>query len=196
MNSKGFTLVELLVTVTIFIVMTALLVARYGSFNDGAILSSTSYDIALALRDAQSYGVNVQGKTVSGSQSFNYPYGIHFNTIPNTNNQFVLFADSNPLAAPDGVYTAAADTLITSYMMQNGSFVSSLCAGSGPGTPCKSTTLLDISFKRPDPNAIIESEGNKSIQYAYAEIQIKSGTGTGSRTIVVRETGEIAVQNQ
>ena len=48
-------------TVAIFIFMTALVVANYGSFNDGTLLTSMSYDVALALRGAQSYGLNVKG---------------------------------------------------------------------------------------------------------------------------------------
>ncbi|MDE2188747.1 MAG: type II secretion system protein, partial [Patescibacteria group bacterium] len=76
--SAGFTLIELMVTVGIFVFMTALLVARYGSFNNGEILTSMAYDVALALRNAQAYGLNVQG--YNNSNSFNYPYGIDFDT--------------------------------------------------------------------------------------------------------------------
>ena len=93
---SGFTLIELIVTVAIFIFMTALVVANYGSFNDGTLLTSMSYDVALALRDAQSYGLNVQGGDCRvWRQNFNYPYGMDFNlSTPSTQSQMIFFADS------------------------------------------------------------------------------------------------------
>src|ERR1035437_3827885 len=90
--SAGFTLVELMVTVGIFLFMTALVVAKYGSFNDGTLLTSMSYDVALSLRSAQSYGLNVQ--SYNSSNQFNYPYGIHFSSAAGSNNQMILFVDS------------------------------------------------------------------------------------------------------
>src|ERR1035437_4022736 len=91
--SAGFTLVELMVTVGIFLFMTALVVAKYGSFNDGTLLTSMSYDVALTLRSAQSYGLNVQ--SYNSQNLFNYPYGIHFSSAAGSNNQMILFADVN-----------------------------------------------------------------------------------------------------
>src|ERR1035437_7192675 len=141
--SAGFTLVELMVTVGIFLFMTALVVAKYGSFNDGTLLTSMSYDVALALRSAQSYGLNVQG--YNGTNSFNYPYGMHFNSSADYNNQMILFADSYPSTGPngtcdnndpsinDGVCQSGqtvgnGDNIITTYTLARGGLVASLCA--------------------------------------------------------------------
>ncbi|MDE2188452.1 MAG: hypothetical protein KGJ35_01845, partial [Patescibacteria group bacterium] len=52
---------------------------------------------------------------------------------------------------------------------------------------------LDITFKRPDPNAIIMLG---STPETYAAIQISDGANTSHRTVVVRETGQIQIQNQ
>ena len=201
--SYGFTLVELMVTVGIFLFMTALVVVKYGSFNDGILLTSMAYDVALTLRDAQSYGLNVQGiSTSTPIQGFNYPYGVHFSSALG-NNQMILFADSDP-ANPDGVYTPNSDSLITTYTLTNGGLISSLCVTNNPPippNPCVSSpaaTSVDITFKRPDPNAIItaNSVSASTLNYAYAEIKVENASKTSTRTIVVRGTGEIAVQNQ
>src|ERR1039458_4270999 len=88
---SGFTLIELLVTVGIFVFMTALVVANYGSFNDGTLLTSMSYDVALALRGAQSYGLNVKG--VGTVQDFSHSYGMDFNVSSPYQNQMIFFAD-------------------------------------------------------------------------------------------------------
>ena len=199
--SYGFTLVELMVTVGIFHFMTALVVVKYGSFNDGILLTSMAYDVALTLRDAQSYGLNVQGYTPSsGLQNFNNPYGIHFSSASG-NKQMTLFSDLNS----SGVYSGSANDVITTYTLTNGGLISSLCVTNSPaasGDPCTSDSnhvspsVLDITFKRPDPNAIIKANGASTPTYAYAEIQVENAAKTSTRTIVVRGTGEIAVQNQ
>ena len=239
-NYSGFTLVEMLVTIAIFIFMTALLVAKYGSFNDGTILTSMAYDVALTLRDAQSYGLNVQGYQSSsglGIQSFNYPYGIHFNATSPNNTKMTLFADSysyfvasqglnEPFGVPDGICTeggfgsnmvqtcqksasaALGDLIMNVYTLTNGGFISALCVTNNPassGDPCTSSSshispnYLDITFKRPDPNAIIsvmDPSTHVTTTYPYAEIQVENAANTSTRTIVVRGTGEIEVKNQ
>jgi len=217
-TSSGFTIVELMVTVGIFVAMTALLVARYGSFNDGTLLTSMAYDVALTLRTAQSYGLNVQGvSTTTSLQGFNYPYGIHFSSAstgtPLPNTQLTFFADtynvSSSNGTPDGVYTynpgnpTQSDVIVapSPYVIARNGTVKSVCAGTGPGGFCASATSVDITFKRPDPNAIIvptpanNACGNAN-QCAYAEIVVQNSGQTSTRTIVVRGTGLIAVQGQ
>ena len=61
-RSGGFTLIELIVSVAIFVFMTALVVAKYGNFNQSVLMTDLAYDIALTLRTAQTYGVSVQGQ--------------------------------------------------------------------------------------------------------------------------------------
>ena len=223
-KDSGFTLIELLVTVGIFVFMTALVVANYGSFNDGTLLTSMSYDVALAMRGAQSYGLNVKGATSGTSQNFNYPYGMDFNlSTPSTQSQMILFADSYPYlnnVYGDGICTDgtngnnnyckpkqnAADAVITTYTLARGGLVKSFCVGpseSNCSTP-NNAVNLDITFRRPDPNAIIEVRdngghvmNNGSVNtWPYAKITVENASKTSTRSIVVNETGLIAVQNQ
>jgi prepilin-type N-terminal cleavage/methylation domain-containing protein len=223
-KDSGFTLIELLVTVGIFVFMTALVVANYGSFNDGTLLTSMSYDVALAMRDAQSYGLNVKGATSGISQNFNYPYGMHFNSAAGSNNQMIFFADSYPLNAPDGICTngiggtctsnqTTGDSIITTYTLARGGLIKCLYVSNSPITSSNSCSFpsptngfsvssVDITFKRPDPNAIIVAQGGSSPcntnspPCAYAQIQVQNASKTSTRSIVVNETGLIAVQNQ
>jgi type II secretory pathway pseudopilin PulG len=198
---SGFTLVELVVTVGIFAFMTALMVAKYGSFNDTTILTNMAYDVALTIRNAQSYGLNVQGY----NSQYNYPYGVDFN-MSNNNKEMTFFADSNSTTNNpyDGIYTPGSDQLIATYTLKNSGLISSLCVGTGPNTAselnnCNSVNTLDITFKRPDPNAIIVAPGSSlscttnASPCAYAEIVVENAAKTSTRTIVVQETGQIAI---
>ncbi len=187
---KGFTLVELMVSVAIFAFMTAFLVAKYGTFNQGILLTNLAYDVALTIRNAQSYGLNVKSKPIenqSYSTLFDYPYGVHFETGAN-NKIMIFFADSTA----DGKYVASNNELITSYNIKRGSYVSALCAGTGPGASCAAASSLDVTFKRPDPNAIIKKNGETASTFSYSEITLVSTDG-GVKKVAVRSTGQITV---
>jgi type II secretory pathway pseudopilin PulG len=56
----GFTLVELIITIAIFVFMTALVMARYNDYYSGTIFKNLAYDIAITIREAQSYGISVK----------------------------------------------------------------------------------------------------------------------------------------
>ncbi len=73
--SRGFTLIELVISIAIFVIMTALVVAKYGNFNQGALLTDTAYDIALVLHTAQSYGLSVKNAGALGRRR-QFPDGL------------------------------------------------------------------------------------------------------------------------
>ena len=60
-NKKaGFTLVELLVTISIFVILTGVVLFNSNSFDSTVLLNNFGYDIALTIKQAQSFGVNVR----------------------------------------------------------------------------------------------------------------------------------------
>jgi prepilin-type N-terminal cleavage/methylation domain-containing protein len=199
-NQKGFTLVELLVVISIFVFMTGFLLAKYGTFSNDTILTNLAYDIALNIRQAQSYGLNVKSRGRDVSE-FNYPYGVNFQegtsaqcTRSVCNTRFIFFADLNN----DGDYDTGEE--ISTTYIKNGSFISEVCTGTDTScaSPSGSNSKLDITFKRPDPNAIIKISncGVNNVNCLYAEITVKSNSGSNRsiRTITVRSTGQISVK--
>jgi Tfp pilus assembly protein FimT len=88
-NNFGFTLVELLVSLSIIIMMTTLFLANYHSSNERSKLSSASQQMASDIRLAQSYAL--------GSKKFNGAippggWGVYFNE---TNTSYIIFADND-----------------------------------------------------------------------------------------------------
>ncbi|MES3030886.1 MAG: prepilin-type N-terminal cleavage/methylation domain-containing protein [Patescibacteria group bacterium] len=186
---KGFTLVELMISVGIFALMTSFLLAKYGTFNQSVLLTNLAYDIALSIRNAQSFGLNV--RSVPGStENFDAAYGVHFDTtIPGA---YVFFSDPEK----DGVYDDINE--ITTYTIKRGSVISGLCVGSSAddcsGSGGTQPETLDITFKRPNPNAIIKMNEDDEEVFQYAEINLRATDGS-MKKIVVRSTGQIAIQN-
>ena len=183
--TKGFTLIELIVSIAIFAIMTSLLLSKYGNFNQGILLTNLAYDVALTIRNAQSYGLNVKSSD-RASNLFDYPYGVHFDA----NNQvFTFFADVNS----NGDYNTG-DTIVSDTRIKRGSQIGDLCLGAlGACTP---VSKLNIIFKRPDPNALFNAKTAANIDVIgnYAEITLKANDGS-VKVVVVRSTGQIAVNN-
>lgn len=208
MKKKGFTLVELMVTVSVMMIMTSIVFFNYNRFNESTLLSSFAYDMSLTIRQAQVYGVATrQG---SGSQSdpvtvdsaalnnFKSAYGVHFDKATTADFPLKLFADS-PIG--DGVYNLADDGVpLQSYSFQRGIKISNLCLTLTDGGAENCTyTKLDITFRRPDPEAIIKVGVDGGVaplgNVSSARIELQNaGNSMNPRSIIVYPTGQISVK--
>lgn len=188
---KGFTLIELLVAIAIFTFMTAILVVKYAGFSEGMTLTNLAYDVALTLREAQSYGINAaDAKNVAGSASdFNKTYGVYFTR--GNDYRFTLYADLDG----DGRYGGATENIRVMNIKQ-GNRLEYFCAGTAAGvSSCSVVTIIDVRFTRPDPAPKIYAGtvANALTLYPYAEIRMKSLNGS-YRRVVVRSSGQISVE--
>jgi len=196
-GKKGFTLIELMISVGIFGIMTALLIAKYGSFNQSVLFTNLAYDVALTIRTAQTYGLSVKGQPGLPSP-FDFAYGVHFSTTDNK--KIILFAtpssgaDSNNIYDGDGV---KRDVKISEYTIKRGAYVSKLCMRKSNGT-CHQENLvdpkdIDITFIRPDPSAKICANPGSCKNFPL-EITLESTDGN-KRTLIVQSNGQIAVND-
>lgn len=195
-NNKGFTLIELLVAIAIFTVMTSILVVKYGGFSEGMTLTNLAYDIALTLREAQSYGINSSdaGSLTGSPGQFNTAYGVYFNTGNKT--RFTLYGDYDAADTGGRVgYSGGAES-IRAMTMKQGNKIDFLCVRQGSGSCAININIVDIQFKRPDPSPVIYAGTNATSltkNWDYAEIRIVSPNGS-YRKVVVRTSGQISVE--
>jgi prepilin-type N-terminal cleavage/methylation domain-containing protein len=191
---KGFTLVELVISVAIFAVMTALVIAKYGTFNQNTILTNMAYDMALTIRTAQTYGLSVKSNS---SNVFSSAYGIHF--AGNDNTHFTLYTYTASTNA-GGQTTYALDQSITKYTITQGAKISQICLGIQL-SQCSTNTLgsgdqLDIIYKRPNPNAIFSSTNSAlDVSQPITFVSITSQDGSKTETVYIRKNGQISVGN-
>ena len=195
-SKKGFTLVELLVTIVIFVILTGVTLFNQKGFDNTVLLKNLAYDIALTIRQAQTYGVNVKESQVSGKFS---SYGVYFNTTTN-NKSFVLFADNGKnnstgyyILVPDGKFSGSMDCpsndneCLQKYLLKQNAYISNLCVGTSIDN-CANVSELTIYYKRPDPDAVINDTNS------YSEITVSSATNSASSTIVVTGPGQIYIK--
>ncbi len=191
-TNGGFTLVELLVTIVIFVLLTSLVLFSQGNFNNTVLLNNLAYDLALSIRQAQDYGTSIR-EFASSTPLFS-SYGMYFNTTV-SNKNFVLFADTtgdNRYNGSVALCPANDPECIQKYSINNGSFIKSICAGADSAHCNAIASYMNIMFKRPNPDAGIYMDANPTAQN-YAAITLSSVSGT-TRTVVVTSVGQIYVQ--
>ncbi len=183
---KGFTLVELLVTVSILVVITAIILVSQNRFGGQITLTNLAYSLALSIRQAQTYGLAVR-EVNSGSGNFSAAFGVHFD--PATPSQYIIFADLDG----NGRYTDSSENY-SFIRITSGGKISSVCGVLANATnKCNpDISTLDIVFKRPNPDALIKSNVLTDT-YGGAKIVLTSPQGD-TRYVYVAATGQISVQ--
>lgn len=204
---KGFTLIELMVSFAIMAVISAVIIYNHKEFNDNLEITNLSYEVALALRQAQVYGVSArdfkEGVSTPEEERFNTPYGVHFGATHTGKNKddtsFIFFADVNK----DGKYVATQDVALQKTDIGRGNYILHLCeaASGGGGWYCDvddssghlKRNKLDITFTRPDPDARFKFTSGNSSQ--AVRICLISPQGR-ERQIHVYVTGQISIVSE
>lgn len=209
---SGVTLIEMLVVVGIFSVISSVILFNYSDFSTTVSLKNLTQDIALTLRKAQTYATSVQSLP-NGSSTTEFPsYGMSFS--PDTSaggaflpysKRFVLFADIIPA---DKKYSStgscgspsSGNECVESITITGSDKIKEVCVENGVEDLCSSgSAVLDITFQRPSPDAIIcYRAGGYADNCAfgipsYAKIKVQSAKGV-NRTILIWNTGQISTQ--
>ncbi len=117
---EGFSLMELLVVIAILIILLSISLFNYDKFGKDVELENAVYSMALAIREAQVYGVNKALKDVGGSNvedyfGGDYGYGVYFNRAgassgPSNSQKFVLYIDNDSGAnANNKIFDSSSD---------------------------------------------------------------------------------------
>ena len=195
--SRGFTLLELLIVIGIFIIITSLLVANYNRFGGNLLVSNLAYDIALSIREAQAYGIAVKGyqNPDTGSGGFTFGYGINVDGTSLPATSYVLFTDLKP----NTLYDADENELLKTYSLQKGNVIANICAtrATNGNLDCatdntgNATRQLTITFLRPNPEATIRAKTLTTCG-CRERICIRSPQGK-MKSIYIQTSGQIAV---
>jgi len=198
-NNKnyGFTLVELLVTISMFVIITGVVLVNSNKFDNTVLLHNFAYDVALTIKQAQSYGVNVS-ENISGTfNSAGEAYGVYFDLTQSKTN-FVLFNDTNLSRKYDNSITICLSgdpECIQKYSMTKGTYIKSICTGTSD-VDCNPASRLSLLFQRPNLNALIYTIGDDSslsVAQAYAKI-VLSASDQATSSVIVTSIGQIYVK--
>ena len=198
-RQAGFTLVELLITITIFVILTGVVLFNQNGFNNTILLKNLAYDIALTIKQAQTYGVNVRES--QKANEFSSSYGIYFNIGTDGNKKsIILFSDTSGDKKYSGgmgcnVNLESDAECVQKYSLKNNSYISKLCVGTSDADCNEHSDINDLTiyFKRPDPDAEFLVGGVYS-DSSYAKITVSSATNSASSSIIVTSPGQIYIK--
>ncbi len=214
---RGFTLVEMMVVLSIMVIITTISLLGQSTFNRSMVLTDIAYTVAFSIREAQALGISSrrQGTVLDAG------YGVHFNS--GSAGSYSLFADTNPPepgdtgrpidcpghpnvpgghpeAKPGNCVQTSDDTIVRSYNLNNGFLIKSFCGTrtSNGQTVCNGTGIayLDILYLRPNTQSIISGRtalGATPMALSDATIRIQSPDGLAERCIYVSKVGQVSV---
>ncbi|MBI4136238.1 MAG: hypothetical protein HY481_01670 [Candidatus Vogelbacteria bacterium] len=182
----GLTLIEMLVVITIFLIMTAVVMANFPAFRDRTGLQLIAQEIATTIRQAQVYGIG----TRAAGGAFK-SHGLYFDlTASDGKKSFILYADVN---SPSGVGGGDVNSPVEKFAIRGAAEIESLqgCAAD-PCTPV-ALTSLDILFQRFYPEATFIGLAPAP---SYVRIVLKSTRTNDQKWVEVWSTGQIVVTDQ
>ncbi len=218
-NYKGFTLVEVVVTVAIFSIIATITYTSYPNANNILSYNITVQEVVSRVKDAQIYGSSAGVDSVSGEDYKGA--GLFFETDIVNSKYITEFLDLSTkisdLAVKDSnkyyddLSAANPDKISSQDSIKNNVIISKLCVKStGAGIIDCSPTQLSVTYIRPDTQANITNmvaepdtinnpnlSGKKAFDIGYIELKsnvIRSGENL--RCIQVYKNGQVNVKKE
>ncbi|MBI5045971.1 MAG: prepilin-type N-terminal cleavage/methylation domain-containing protein [Candidatus Niyogibacteria bacterium] len=190
-SSDAFTIVEMLVSISIFTIITSLVLTNYPKFSEHFALERTAQEVAQSFREAKTLSLAVTVTATELAVGTKTGYGVHFEQ--NSKN-YLIFSDIYP-DIPNKIFDVNSDRIDSSYNIQADATVTGFCAGND--CILNSTfQMMDIVFTRPEP-AITFFAGDSGAMLEQNEqnisIFITNGKGETKR-VVVWKSGQISVK--
>lgn len=215
-HKAGFSLVELIVAVSIMLTITSVVIFKQSKFSSDVLITNLAYEIMLAIREAQVFGISSKaGPVVAGTPNYKVGYGIYLSGASDgvKPTQYIEFIDGATGTVEPGAdtlpfnfqYDPGLDTIVGDAPVEigRGQRIRSFCAdlpGAQVGDPSTCWTsggsddfAISIVFVKPDPNAHITDAAGQ--EYGSVDIEVESALGDKCRTITVTSSGQISIQS-
>lgn len=179
-KKKAFSLVELMVSLSIISILTVLFLANYRSANRRTDLTMTAQVLVTDIRYAQSNAlglVQYEGLMPEGG------WGVYFSSLNSDNNQYIIFADDNDNELYDqGEANVASGGRVVK--LPNNIIIDQLRLGGMP------RSNANITFLPPDPKTRLRSGEHTSHEL---EIVLKETLDNTTTTVRVNFLGLVEV---
>jgi len=186
-KNKGMTYVELIVVLSIFGIMSSIVLFNYNKFQAKVDIKNLANDIALKIVQAQKDAMS--GKIQTTRFEIAPAYGVYFN--PTENKSFIYFADfSNDHIFNDGsCYGECLDNI----NITKGNTISEIeeCLTGDCSSSASISSSLSITFTRPNSGASFFP--SLSVSSNYIRITVSSSDGSFNGYIRVYPSGRIQV---
>jgi len=182
-SNRGMTLLELVVVLGIFSVMSSITLFNYKDFQAKIDIKNLANDIALKVIEAQNF--SLAGKwDANASVNWKPSYGLYFNISAPT--KFIYFADLNNSGVCDGAgcsppYSLSGEVRDIVNITNGNSIPVSGLEAVGGGCSSAPRNNLTLVFKRPNSSPSISSFPGLGCTPDNIIINISSPTGITSK---------------
>ena len=188
---RGFGLIELIVSISIMLIVLAVILVRHSSFNGAVLLRNQAYEIALDTRETQLNAVSAVGS--GAGNNFRASLGVYFDTTRNDTYRIYRDADGDKSydctvpGAPTCEEFGLQNTLDKRFEIRAIRVIGASMTGTG----------LSVVFERPNYDArFFDSAGPvaaSSIQIDIGKRGMAGSSGDAIRTVEVTATGQVTV---
>jgi prepilin-type N-terminal cleavage/methylation domain-containing protein len=193
--SRGFSLIELLISTAIIVAIASLVLVRFSMFDSTTLLKGLAYEVAASLRQAQVYSISVIGDNAI----FHAPFGVTFTPSSQTYTVF-RYDNSDTTVTPryDIAESSPKAQIVNTYTLGRSMEVNDLCVVIAGAERCD-IARLDVSFRRPEFRALFyavpDSGSIDQDTIEGANIKLRSRNGGDTWIVEVGLLGHISVCN-
>jgi prepilin-type N-terminal cleavage/methylation domain-containing protein len=204
-TKKGFTLLEMLVVLSISTILVGVVIFNYRDADSSLIMRNLAFEVSLTIRQAQTYGLGVRDSQ-DENNAFDIAYGVQFLGPVDgvANDTFFLFADTNNTGTSQlrkcnqSVSGDPCTNLNGEEVLDSLSLTRQITFDRISGNPSSGTgevelsqgEPLNITFKRPNPDATINLDGED-----MNDVTLTLMGPNGSKIdVYVNTAGQISVQ--
>jgi prepilin-type N-terminal cleavage/methylation domain-containing protein len=209
-KSLGFSIVELIVVITIFSVFAGVVIFKYSDFNSGVTLQNTAQEIALRIQQAQTGAISGEFPRLAPGQAgvtsdWTPSYGVYFDRTKPT--EFSFFFDrtvpglktgngvfDDPVFGPFSCGTGSSEC-VDVVTITTGETIKSICATSSSTCGAVNGSVV---FRRPFPDAEIFRDifsGSSVRENESIRVQIVNKNNTKGKEIIVTALGQIFIKD-
>lgn len=191
-KNRGFTIFELLVTLSMFTLLSTLMIANYRSSTKGLLLNTLAHQIITEVRHAQTFAT----ANVSNAGIYS-PYGIFFDI--NVPKSFTLFSDFG--SPRNKIYDGGAE-LVQNFSLKGGNTISKLCVNmkkdNKTTADCTEVPRLHVTFTRPYPEPTFRATDASNVivgppTITDVDVVLSSDTGQ-QKTLIIWIMGQIVIE--
>lgn len=181
-KDDGFTLIEMILVIAIFGIMTAIVVFNYSDFSNQVVLTNMAYEVALTAREAQVYGIaSTRRETKAAFDNNDTNIGLNFNinNVDDKTQSYILYEDKDG----DGGFDQN-EIIGEPYTLQRNIYITALDVGNNCNV---SDEEVNVIFDRPNPEPKIN--GNQSV----FRITLQPDGSSNKRFVILKKNGQIYV---
>lgn len=193
----GMSYVELIVVLSIFSIMSSILLFNYGEFQAKVDIKNLASDIALKIVEAQKSSLAGvfppldRQALIPSPSTWKPSYGVYFNKTVD-NKSFIYFTDLNQNNILEDTSCALSTECLNKITITKGNTISSLNLFYQNDPTVYNFNDLTITFFRPNSNAIVTSSSPITGTVLYVQINILSPKGSTAK-IKLYPSGRVQV---